>query len=200
MPLDKSRKEQVHHFPYFLPDGRHFLYRAGVTTAYARDEGNGVYVGSLDSSEYKLILKDDTYAVYASGHLLFWRDGSLMAQPFDERSLQLSGEPVPVAEQVQMNLAEIRASFSASENGVLVFQGLYGRRQGPIPARLVRPRRQGGGQAGRAVLRRAPASFTRRAAGRGQALRYAGREYRPLALRLRADPEDALPLRPGLRQ
>ena len=65
LPLDKSRKEKVHHFPYFLPDGRHFLYRAGVTIAYARDEGNGIYVGSLDSSEYKLILRADTYAVYA---------------------------------------------------------------------------------------------------------------------------------------
>jgi serine/threonine protein kinase/Tol biopolymer transport system component len=122
LPLDKSRKEKVYHFPYFLPDGRHFLYRAGVTTAYARDAGNGVYVGSLDSNEYKLILKDDTYAVYASGHLLFWRDGALMAQPFDAQSLQLSGEAVPIAEQVLMNLSEVRAIFSVSENGVLVFQ------------------------------------------------------------------------------
>jgi hypothetical protein len=122
LPLDKSRKEQVQHFPYFLPDGRHFLYRAGDTTAYSRDEGNGVYVGSLDSSEYKLILKEDTYAVYASGHLLFWRDGALMAQPFDAESLELSGEAVPIAEQVQMNLSEVRAIFSVSENGVLVFE------------------------------------------------------------------------------
>jgi len=122
LPLDKSRKEKVQHFPCFLPDGRHFLYRAGVTTAYARDKGNGIYVGSLDSSEYKLILNDDTYAIYASGHLLFWRDGALMAQPFDAQSLQLSGEAVPIAEQVQMNLTEIKAVFSASENGVLVFQ------------------------------------------------------------------------------
>src|SRR5437763_1124685 len=121
LPLDQSRKEKVQHFPYFLPDGRHFLYRAGVTTAYARDKGNGIYVGSLDSSEYKFILNDDTYAIYASGHLLFWRDGALMAQPFDAQSLQLSGEAVPIAEQVQMNLTEIRAVFSASENGVLVF-------------------------------------------------------------------------------
>jgi Tol biopolymer transport system component len=121
LPLDKSRKEQIHHFPYFLPDGRHFIYRAGDTGPYARDEGNGIYVGSLDSSEYKLILRTDTYAVYASGHLLFWRDGSLMAQPFDAQSLQLSGEAVPIAEQVQMNLVEVRASFSVSENGVLVF-------------------------------------------------------------------------------
>src|SRR5712692_4264261 len=118
LPLDKSRKEKVQHFPCFLPDGRHFIYRAGMTTAYARDEGNGIYAGSLDSSEYKLILRADTYAVYASGHLLFWRDGALMAQPFDAQSLQLSGEAVPVAEQVQMSLTEVRAVFSASENGV----------------------------------------------------------------------------------
>jgi eukaryotic-like serine/threonine-protein kinase len=123
LPLDKSRKEQIHHFPCFLPDGRHFIYRAGDTAPYSpRGEGNGIYVGSLDSSEYKLILRADTYAVYASDHLLFWRDGSLMAQPFNAESLQLSGDAVPVAEQVQMTFAEVRASFSVSENGVLVFQ------------------------------------------------------------------------------
>src|SRR5207247_748951 len=107
--------------PFWSPDSR-FLYRAGVTSAYARDKGNDIYLGSLDSSEYKLILNDDTYAIYASGHLLFWRDGALMAQPFDAQSLQLSGEAVPIPEQVQMNLTEIKAVFSASENGVLVFQ------------------------------------------------------------------------------
>jgi len=122
LPFDESVKEKVQHFPYFLPDGNHFLYRAGVTSAYARDEVNGIYVGSLDSSEHKMILQGDTYAIYASGHLLFWRSGILMTQPFDTERLQLSGEPVPIAEQVQMNLTEVRASFSASENGVLVFQ------------------------------------------------------------------------------
>jgi serine/threonine protein kinase/Tol biopolymer transport system component len=122
LPLNQSRKEQVHRFPYFLPDGRHFIYRAGRSGGYTRDEGNGIYVGSLDSSESKLILPADTYAVYASAHLLFWRDGALMAQPFDVQSLQLSGDAVPIAEQVQMNLSEVRACFSVSENGVLVFQ------------------------------------------------------------------------------
>src|SRR5438552_3735340 len=116
LPLDQSRKEKVQHFPCFLPDGRHFLYRGGVTSAYARDKGNGIYLGSLDSSEAKLILNDDTYAIYASGHLLFWRDWALMAQPVDAQDLQLSAEAVPIAEQVQMNLTEIRAVFSASEN------------------------------------------------------------------------------------
>jgi Tol biopolymer transport system component len=71
-----------------------------------------------------LVLKEDTYAVYASGRLLFWRDGALLAQPFDAESLQLSGEAVPIAEQVQMNLSEVRAAFSVSENGVLVFQSI----------------------------------------------------------------------------
>jgi hypothetical protein len=71
LTLDISGKEHVHHFPCFLPDGHHFIYRAGVATAYSRDEVNGIYVGSLESNEYRLILRADTYAVYASGHLLF---------------------------------------------------------------------------------------------------------------------------------
>jgi hypothetical protein len=122
LPLDESRKERFHHFPCFLPDGRHFIYRAGVTPAYSRDEVNGIYAGSLESNDYKLILRADTNAVYASGYLLFWRDGALMAQPLDEKGLELTGEALPVAEQVQFDFGSGRGAFSVSQNGVLIFQ------------------------------------------------------------------------------
>src|SRR5262249_46265016 len=53
------------------------------------------------------------------GHLLFMREGSLMAQALDERRLQLAAEPVAVAENVSTYL--LSASFSAS-SGVLVYR------------------------------------------------------------------------------
>ena len=116
--LDESRNEVAHAWPYFLPDGRHFLYLARSL----QSENSGIYVGTLDSNERKFLLNTDSSAVYAPpGFLLFLRERTLMAQAFDASSFQLSGEPFPIAEQVGQNLAIGRAFFSVSETGVLTF-------------------------------------------------------------------------------
>ncbi len=116
--LDESRKEIAHVWPYFLPDGRHFLYLARS----AQKENTGIYVGSLDAPDRKLLVSADSSAVYAApGFLLFLRDRNLMAQAFDANSLQLTGEPLSIAEQVGYNLITGRSFFSASQNGVIAF-------------------------------------------------------------------------------
>jgi eukaryotic-like serine/threonine-protein kinase len=116
--LDKSRSEISHRFPYFLPDGRHFLYLARGN----QNDSRGIYVGLLDSNETKQLLPSALSAAYAPpGFLLFSRNETLMAQAFDADRLELSGEPFPLAEQVGFNVGFGRSSFSVSENGVLVF-------------------------------------------------------------------------------
>src|SRR6185436_12600068 len=117
--LDKSRNETFHSWPYFLPDGRHFLYVARS----AQREKSGIFVGSLDSKEPRLVLNVESAAAYAPpGYLLFVRERTLMAQPFDADKLQLTGEAVPVAEQVGLNVGNARAQFSVSETGVLIYR------------------------------------------------------------------------------
>lgn len=121
--LDASRRETTHRWPQFLPDGRHFLYFARTSVGGAEAEKNGIYVASLDSNEKKFILRGESNAVYVpSGWLLYWRDGNLLAQRFDVRRLELLGQPVAVAEGVEYDPVVWRAVFSASENGVLVYQ------------------------------------------------------------------------------
>jgi hypothetical protein len=71
-----------------------------------------------------LIIKDpdNNNVLYSQGHLLFLRDRTLMAQPFDVNRLALTGEPVPVAEQIQTTGFPPSAIFSVSEAGVLAYQ------------------------------------------------------------------------------
>jgi Tol biopolymer transport system component len=110
--LDRSRKETAHRHPYFLPDGRHFLYVAGPS--------NTVYVGELDAPEGKPLLTADSKAVYtAPGYLLFVRQGRLMAHAFDARTLEMAGQPFSVAGQVGYFAVTARAAFSVSDAGVL---------------------------------------------------------------------------------
>jgi eukaryotic-like serine/threonine-protein kinase len=113
-------QETGHLWPNFLPDGRHFLYLAGSEDA----ANGGVFVGSLDSREKVRLTTAESNAVYAApGYVLFHRDASLFAQPFDARKLALRGEPIHVADEVSGSGGG-RASFDVSQNGALIyFQG-----------------------------------------------------------------------------
>jgi eukaryotic-like serine/threonine-protein kinase len=124
--LDASRKEVAHGLPQFLPDGRHFIYLAGSV----RRENTGIYVGSLDSKETKLLVNAYQGGAYSPpGYLLFMSERTLMAQGFDADKLELKGDPFPVAEKVDLQLSsEPRyAYFSVSETGVLVYRSGYRR-------------------------------------------------------------------------
>jgi Tol biopolymer transport system component len=103
-------------FPWFLPDGRHFLYQAG---------GGGqpeIRIGSLDGSP-SIKLGAGSNAVFANGHILFARDATLMALPFDTGRLTSTGDAIPLAERIQSVLASGRAAaFSVSETGLLAYR------------------------------------------------------------------------------
>jgi hypothetical protein len=102
-------------WPEFLPDGRHFLYVA------VDDEGGSVArVGDLESSRDVLLGPVSSRAEYAwPGDLLFVRDQTLVAQPFDPGSLEFTGDPVPLVEEMRVASNRL-AHFSGSQNGVLV--------------------------------------------------------------------------------
>ena len=87
----------MHHFPSFLPDGRHVLFHVAASS----NDLDGNYVASMDTGESKRVLGADSGAIYdrRSGHLLFVRQGTLLAQSFDLKTLTLADEPLPVAEQ-----------------------------------------------------------------------------------------------------
>jgi eukaryotic-like serine/threonine-protein kinase len=119
--LDETHHEGNHLFPYFLPDGRHFLYLV-MSGGKAEKQLEGIYVASLDNQERKLLLPDKSNVAYASGYLLFGRDRALMAQPFDTERLELKGDAFTVASQVQFHTNPRRFVFSVSQNGVLVYQ------------------------------------------------------------------------------
>ena len=106
-----------HRAPVILPDGQHFLYYARGTP-----QVRGVYVARLDGSDSKRLLDAEAAAVYAKpGHLLFVRNGELLAQPFDAARLTLSGEAFRVADRVAVNPGISLASLSASGSGSIAY-------------------------------------------------------------------------------
>jgi serine/threonine protein kinase len=118
--LDTTRGETDHVWPHFLPDGKRFLYLARST----QPEHDGVvYVASLDSTDRVALFQSDSHVVYVpEGYLLFMQSDTLVAQPFDLTSLRTTGEPLPVAERLEINTETRRGAFSASHNGVVAFR------------------------------------------------------------------------------
>ena len=119
--LDPAKGVTSHRWPQFLPDGRHFLYVSGTPLTPREDPTNAIMVGSLDSKESKFLLHVHARALYVSGHILFLRLSTLMAQPFDVKRLELTGDAFPIADPVQENELTLNGIFSASENGLLAY-------------------------------------------------------------------------------
>jgi eukaryotic-like serine/threonine-protein kinase len=129
-PVTVLGKGEVRHaFPQFLPDGRHFLY-----LRISNDPNTmGVYIGSIDvkpeEQSLKRLLASNRQAYYAApisggpGHLIFLREAALMAQPFDPVKMELSGEPVPIAEGVDSYAFANYGLFSVSDTETLVYRG-----------------------------------------------------------------------------
>jgi eukaryotic-like serine/threonine-protein kinase len=120
-----ERKEDSHRFPFFLPDGRHFMfYMSSSLTPVGSKETDtvaGVYVGDLKTKAYTYLLHADSGAQYGNGYLFYLQQQNLMEQPFDASAARLAGAPVPVAPQVQYNPDRWVGAFSVSARGTLAY-------------------------------------------------------------------------------
>ncbi|HEY6385248.1 MAG TPA: protein kinase, partial [Candidatus Acidoferrum sp.] len=123
-PITKldTKFHSTHRWPFFLPDGQHFLYLASNHSS-PQAEQNGVYVGSLDGKLNRFLVSSLAGAAYAQGNLLYVRESALLAQPFDLNSLSLSGSPHPVVDGVVLDLGVWHSTFTASQfSNTLIFQ------------------------------------------------------------------------------
>ena len=126
---DSGRKERFHFWPHFLLDGRHFLF---VAVIFDSNKHHEVRIGSLDSKQTEPLGEIDSRIEYAPpGFLLFVREGTLLARPFDAESRRWKGEALPVVDRLHYFYGPANAGFSASGNGVLVYE------EGTVPSRLV---------------------------------------------------------------
>ncbi|MGB7491168.1 MAG: protein kinase [Thermoanaerobaculia bacterium] len=120
--LDAERGEFQHRFPSCLPSGDHVLMLTQTAEGGSREDESHIDVVSLETGARQEILRANSSMAYSpSGYLLFWREGSLMAVPFDSRTLKSTGEAQLVAQGVAYTDNEY-AMYSISQTGLLVYQ------------------------------------------------------------------------------
>jgi Tol biopolymer transport system component len=120
--LDASRGEKSHRFPVFLPGGGTILFLAQTAEAGAHKDDSAIEALELSSGKRTRLVAANSSPLYsAEGHILFWRDGALMAVSFDAKGLRIDGDPVPIASPVAFNQNE-QALATISGEGTLVYR------------------------------------------------------------------------------
>jgi eukaryotic-like serine/threonine-protein kinase len=103
-------------WPSFLPDGKHILVTSNAASG-------GIFVVAVDTGEVQPVLPSESSpAQYAEpGYLMFLQGDSLMAQPFDLRTLRVSGAARRVAESIYNGVM----TFSTAHSGLLLYQRAF---------------------------------------------------------------------------
>lgn len=118
-PASEMAQVVSNRWPRFLPDGEHFLYMDSPNGACT--ELSDLRFASLDGKQNVALMRTCSTAAFASGHLIYWRDGNLVAQRFDPRTGVLSGVPAAIVEHARFDPLFSIAEFSVSTDGRLVY-------------------------------------------------------------------------------
>ena len=113
---------ETHRWPFFLPDGNHFVYWEGTFGNEKDDRVSGVYLSSLDGKERKFVVLCHSNAGVALGRLFYLNDEhQLISLPFDASKGTVSGSLSSVATLVGFQPSTYWADFTVAEAGTLVY-------------------------------------------------------------------------------
>lgn len=97
--VDSTMVDGSHRWPQALPDGKHFIFTQWSNVQSGRSQKGGIYLGSLDETEPRELLRDISGSFFSPhGKLFFYRSGKLMAVDLDAAAGKVTNEPQVVAE------------------------------------------------------------------------------------------------------
>jgi serine/threonine-protein kinase len=118
--LDGSARERSHRWPDALPGGKSVLFSIAYDVGNPLDNAN-VALLDLATGKYRILIKGAAFPRYIPGHIVYARNSSLLAVPFDLKKREVTGSPVTVLENVMIFPSSARVQFSFSRGGDLVY-------------------------------------------------------------------------------
>ncbi len=115
--VQASREELRFGWPWFLPDGKRFLYLARL-----RDHSARLMLAEVGKPPRVVAPMASSVQYAEPGFVVFVREGALLGQRFNADAGRLTGEPFSIAEHVNYFLSTGHASFAVSPSGLLAFQ------------------------------------------------------------------------------
>ena len=112
--------ELTQRWPQVLPGGRALVFTSA--SGVLNFETASIVAQPLPEGARKVLVKGGTYGRYVqSGHLVYYRNGTLFAVPFDVERLEVTGAAVPVLDRARANPTSGGAQFDISSNGTLMY-------------------------------------------------------------------------------
>ncbi len=117
-----GKNDQSHRWPVFLPDGVHFLFWAGNFENRKEDSFSGIYSGSLDGKDKKLVVLCHSSFAVDAGHIFYADDNRhLVSIAFDPSSSTVSGTASVIADAVGFQPSTYWVAVTAGQNGTLIY-------------------------------------------------------------------------------
>jgi serine/threonine-protein kinase len=119
---DSGRNERTHRWPEVLPGGKAVVFTIGTLDQPGYYEDATIAVADLESGETRTLIEGGSIARYSpTGHLVYSREGTLLAVPFDVDRLEVTGPPAPVLEGVARETTSGAVHFALSRDGTLMY-------------------------------------------------------------------------------
>jgi Tol biopolymer transport system component len=120
--LDEKKSERTHRWPSALPGGKAVLFTIGTIASPDNYDRSTIEAVELATGQRHVVLKGASSARYVStGHLLYTRESSLYAVPFDVDRLATQGSPVKILSGVNGDTTTGASHVSIAENGTLAY-------------------------------------------------------------------------------
>ncbi len=116
--------ERTWRAPQVLPGGENVLFTGAVAASAAAADSASIEVLSLKSGRVKVVLRGGNFGRYLpSGHLIYFRQGTLYGVPFDLGRLETHGAPAPLLEDLADSESPAFGRVSFSRTGILLYAG-----------------------------------------------------------------------------
>jgi len=119
VPLKLQKDENGQRWPWFLPDGRHFLYLSASGSFVPTATNRAIRYSDLEGNG-RVVLRENSNPEYAGGNLVYVKDGALVGMPFDAASGETRGTPVLLENNVHFRAGFGRGYFDVG-SGVLAY-------------------------------------------------------------------------------
>jgi serine/threonine-protein kinase len=115
--VDTTTGENGHRWVDALPSGKGALF----TIARGTNSEADIAVVSLETRETKVLLRGVMGRYVPTGHIVYTRaDGALLAAPFDQHKLEITGPSTPLLEGIVVKAAAA-SEFALSNSGMLLY-------------------------------------------------------------------------------
>ena len=116
--LDVNKGERAHSWPHFLPDSKSILYTIQAGPGF---ETRKIALYSLETKQTKILIEQGAHPRFANDHIVFSRDGTLFAAPFDMKRREITGAAFTLMGGVFEILSDGKSLFDVSPAGTFAF-------------------------------------------------------------------------------